>query len=75
MNWDQLETNWNEFAGSARAHWSKLTDEDSKAISGKKEQLVECIQTRYGITKEEAGRQVDAWLPALQDIAQASKAR
>lgn len=73
MNWDQLEAKWNEIAGSARAHWSKLTDEDWKAITGKKEHLVGYIQKRYGIAKEEAERQVDKWADAVQDIVEASK--
>jgi uncharacterized protein YjbJ (UPF0337 family) len=73
MNWDQLEGKWREFAGSARAHWSKLTDDDWQAITGKKEQLVGRIQQRYGVAKEEAARQVDRWSDALQDIVEASR--
>jgi uncharacterized protein YjbJ (UPF0337 family) len=73
MNWDQLEGKWRQFAGSARAHWSKLTDDDWQAIAGKKEQLVGRIQERYGVAKEEAARQVDRWSDALQDIVEASK--
>jgi uncharacterized protein YjbJ (UPF0337 family) len=73
MNWDQLEGKWRLFAGSARAHWSKLTDDDWQAITGKKEQLVGRIQERYGVAKEEAARQVDRWSDALQDIVEASR--
>lgn len=74
MTWNQLEDRWNEFTGSARAHWSKLTDEDWQAITGKKEQLIGCVQKRYGIAKQEAEREVDNWSNALQDLVQASKA-
>jgi uncharacterized protein YjbJ (UPF0337 family) len=73
MNWDQLEGKWRLFAGSARAHWSKLTDDDWQAITGKKEQLVGRIQERYGVAKEEAAKQVDHWSDALQDIVEASR--
>ena len=75
MNWDQLEARWKEFAGSARANWSKLTDDDWGTITGRKEQLVGRVQTRYGIAKVEAERQGDEWADALLDIAAASKAR
>ena len=75
MNWDPLESRWQEFAGSARAQWSKVTDYDWRTITGRKEQLVGRVQTRYGIAKEEAERQVDRWADALLDIAGASKAR
>jgi uncharacterized protein YjbJ (UPF0337 family) len=73
MKWNQLAGRWNEFAGSARAHWSKLTDDDWRTITGEKEQLVGRIQERYGIAKEEAGRQVDEWSSALQNIVEASR--
>ena len=73
MNWDQLETKWKEFAGSARAHWSQLTEDDWKTITGKKEQLVARVQERYGVAKEEAAKQVDRWSDALQDIVATSK--
>ena len=73
MNWDQLEHRWREFAGSARAHWSQLTDDDWQTITGKKEQLVRRIQERCGIPKDEAETQVDHWSDALQDIVETSK--
>ncbi len=68
MNWEQLEGRWKEFAGSACAHWSKLTDDDLQATTGKKEQLTARIQERYGITREAAERQVDEWSNALLDV-------
>ncbi len=74
MTWDQLEAEWKEFAGSARAHWSKLNDDDWRTITGKKEHLIERIQERYGLAKEEAERQVDEWSHALQDIVGTSQA-
>ena len=75
MNWEQLEGKWKEFEGSARAHWSKLTDDDWQTIAGKKEDLVGRIQKRYGIAEEEAERQVDDWSRALLDIVEASRSR
>jgi uncharacterized protein YjbJ (UPF0337 family) len=75
MNWDELEVKWKEYAGSARAHWSKLTDDDWQAITGRKDRLVARIQERYNIAKEEAERQVDEWSRALLDIAETSRAR
>ena len=73
MNWDQLEGKWHEFAGSARAHWGKLTDDDWTTISGKKEHLVGLIQQRYGIAKAEAEKQVEEWSGALQGVVQTAK--
>ena len=69
MNWDQVEGKWKQFTGSARAQWGKLTDDDWQKIAGKKENLVGRIQERYGIAKEEAEKQADAWSSALKDAA------
>lgn len=65
MNWDQIEGKWKQMAGSARAHWGKLTDDDWTTLTGKRDQLVGVIQERYGIAKEEAEKQADAWSRAL----------
>lgn len=75
MNWDQVEGKWRELAGSARAHWGKLTDDDWKAVAGKKEQLVGRVQQRYGIAKEEAEKQIDKWSNALTEASQVSKSK
>ena len=75
MKWHEVETQWTEFAGSARAHWNKLIDDDWQAITGTKGHLIGRIQKRYGITREEAERQVDEWSDALLDIAAASRTR
>ena len=75
MKWDQIEAQWKEFAGSARAHWTKLTDDDWHAITGTKGHLIGRIQKRYGIAREEAERQVDDWSGALLDIVEASRTR
>lgn len=75
MNWNQLEARWKEFAGSACAHWSKLTDDDWQAINGKKEELVARLQERYGIAKGAAELQVDAWSNGLLDIVEPVRTR
>jgi uncharacterized protein YjbJ (UPF0337 family) len=74
MKWDQIERQWKDFAGSARAHWSKLTDDDWGAITGTKGHLVGRIQKRYEITRQDAETQVDEWCDGLVDIVEASRA-
>jgi uncharacterized protein YjbJ (UPF0337 family) len=61
MNWDRIEGNWKQMKGKAREQWGKLTDSDFDQIGGKKDQLVGRIQERYGISKDEAQKQADAW--------------
>ena len=63
MNWDSVEGKWKQFKGSVKQKWGKLTDDDLDVIAGKRDQLVGKIQERYGITKEEAHKQIDDWSP------------
>jgi uncharacterized protein YjbJ (UPF0337 family) len=66
MNWDQIEGKWKQMKGSAKKQWGKLTDDDLDVIAGKQDQLAGKIQERYGITKEEAAKQVREWSEAAQ---------
>ena len=59
MNWDQIEGNWKEFAGSAKAKWGELTDDEVQQAEGNREKMVGLIQQKYGVAKEEAERQVE----------------
>lgn len=58
MNWDQIEGNWKQMMGKARESWGKLTDDELTKIAGKRDQLIGMIQTRYGVAKEDAEKQV-----------------
>jgi uncharacterized protein YjbJ (UPF0337 family) len=63
MNWDQVEGKWKQMKGSIKQQWGKLTDDDLDVINGKKDVLVGKLQERYGISKEEADKQVRDWSP------------
>jgi uncharacterized protein YjbJ (UPF0337 family) len=67
MNWDQAAGKWKRSQGKFREKWGKLTDDDLQVISGKRDQLVGRIQERYGIAKEEAEKQADAFVKGLAD--------
>ena len=64
MNWDQIEGKWKQMKGTAKQKWGKLTDDDLDYISGSRDRFVGRLQERYGIAKEEAQTQADAWLEA-----------
>jgi len=67
MNWDQIEGKWKQFKGSARQKWAKLTDDDLEYIAGNRDQFAGRLQERYGIAKDEAERQLDAWQKTVND--------
>lgn len=65
MNWNQVEAQWKQLEAQVKSRWAKLTDDDLKNLSAKKDMLIGKIEERYGILKDEAERQVDEWLSKL----------
>jgi uncharacterized protein YjbJ (UPF0337 family) len=61
MNADTLRGQWTQLKGRIREQWGKLTDDDLDEIQGRAEQLVGRLQQRYGIGRDEAQHQFDAW--------------
>jgi len=61
MNWDRIEGNWRQLKGKAIQQWGKLTDDQYDRIAGKREELVGQVQEAYGISKDEADKQVKDW--------------
>jgi uncharacterized protein YjbJ (UPF0337 family) len=61
MNWDQIEGKWKQVVGSAKQKWGRLTDDDLTFIGGSKDKFLGRLQERYGISKEEAQNQIEAW--------------
>jgi uncharacterized protein YjbJ (UPF0337 family) len=65
MNWDQIEGKWKQVMGSAKQKWGKLTDNDWAFINGSKDKFLGRLQERYGVSKEEAQRQIEEWSSAV----------
>ena len=66
MNWDQIVGNWKQFEGKVQRQWGKLTNDDLAQVKGDQKVLAGKIQERYGVTKEEAERQIYEWHSKLQ---------
>ena len=62
MNWDTIKGNWKQLTGSAKAKWGELTDDDLQEAEGDREVLAGKIQERYGVAKDEAENQIDAFI-------------
>ncbi|MCK7593059.1 CsbD family protein [Pseudomarimonas salicorniae] len=58
MNWDIVKGNWKQFQGQVRAQWGKLTDDQLGVIDGRRVELAGKIQETYGISREEAEKQI-----------------
>lgn len=65
MNWDQIEGNWKQFKGKVKEKWGKLTDDDLTVVAGKRDQLAGVLQQRYGLAKDQAERELDDFVNAV----------
>lgn len=66
MTWDQIESNWAKLKAAVRGTWGRLTNEDLDRICGQREMLIATIQNRYGVTKDEAERELDIFERSLE---------
>lgn len=64
--WNRIQGNWKQIAGGVRQQWGKLTDDDIAQANGEREKLAGKIQERYGISQQEANRQIDEWTDNLK---------
>ena len=62
MNRHRITGKWSQLKGEIRQRWGKLTDDDLEIMAGGKQKFVGRIQECYGLAKEDAERQIKAWL-------------
>ena len=62
MNGDRVEGNWKELKDKVQQKWGKLTNDDLDMVQGKRTELAGRLQQRYGYAKDQAEREIDAWL-------------
>jgi uncharacterized protein YjbJ (UPF0337 family) len=67
MNWDQLKGQWKQTEGKIRSKWGKFTDNDLQVIAGKRDQLIGKLQERYGIAKDRAEKEADAYIQSINE--------
>jgi uncharacterized protein YjbJ (UPF0337 family) len=59
MEWKDVESRWNQFKGKVQQRWGKLTGDDIDEIAGSYQQLVGKLQEKYGITQQQAERELE----------------
>jgi len=65
MDWNRIEGSWKQFKGRAKEKWGRLTDDELDVINGRQDQLEGKIQEGYGLSKDQAKKDVDAWFRSL----------
>jgi uncharacterized protein YjbJ (UPF0337 family) len=67
MNSDILEGKWKQLRGEIRDKWGQLTDDELDQIAGKRDKLAGLLQERYGYTRMEAEKEIDAFLDEWEE--------
>ena len=61
MDWGAIEDRWHEYRVSAKRRWDKLSAAQLAGTRGNREYVLKRVQEAYGLTREEAERQVTDW--------------
>jgi uncharacterized protein YjbJ (UPF0337 family) len=61
MDWERISANWAHWRDRVRDRWGRLSELDLTTIAGRREHLAARIQEAYGLTREEAERQLLNW--------------
>jgi len=68
MDWNRIESDWKQFISRAREQWSRITEDELDLIGGRRDTLAGQIREVYGISKEEAEKQLAEWQKGLVDV-------
>lgn len=58
---EKAQGKWQQAKGLVQKKWGKLTDDDLDVINGDRKVLVGKLQERYGMSVEEAEREVSSY--------------
>jgi uncharacterized protein YjbJ (UPF0337 family) len=61
MEWERISGNWMQWKGRIQERWGRLTEDHLDVIGGRRELLAGRIQQAYGLSREEAERQLRNW--------------
>lgn len=61
MNCDRIEGNWKQIKGTIQEHWGRMTHNYIFMIDGRRAKQLGEIQASYGIARDQARHQVQAW--------------
>jgi uncharacterized protein YjbJ (UPF0337 family) len=61
MDWDRISANWAHWRDRVRERWGRLSELELTDVAGRREVLSARIQQVYGLSREEAERQILNW--------------
>jgi hypothetical protein len=60
---------WERLMDAAQSRWDRLSVDDVRGVRGNAERLLSVLQVRYGLGRDEALREVQAWRDSLRAAA------
>jgi uncharacterized protein YjbJ (UPF0337 family) len=61
MDWNYVKASWQQFRSEVHANWGRLTPVHLDIIAGRRACLSNEIEEAYGVTSEEAERQIKSF--------------
>jgi uncharacterized protein YjbJ (UPF0337 family) len=61
MDWDRISGDWESWKARIQERWGRLTEDELDVIAGRREHLAGRIGEVYGISRDEAERQLRNW--------------
>jgi hypothetical protein len=61
MEWHEVRADWQAHRAEVARHWQCLNERELDEIAGDRQRLGRCIQKVYGISADEAERQICDW--------------
>jgi uncharacterized protein YjbJ (UPF0337 family) len=68
MNKEQIQGKAEQIAGKLKEKWGKLTGDDIALYNGKRETFLGKLKEHYGLSKEDADKQIKLIEDAASDI-------
>ena len=68
MSPEVLKGKWHQLKGDVTTKWGRLTDDDLGVVNGDVEKLVGRVQERYGYARDDAKREVDAFIKGYPNV-------
>lgn len=64
-----MNQRWERLMDAAQSRWDRLSVDDVRGVRGNAERLLSVLQSRYGLGRDEALREVQAWRDSLRGAA------
>jgi hypothetical protein len=61
MTWTEIEVQWPRLTHQAKAKWAKLSELDLAIVGGNRDRLIDKLEKRYGLPRDDGGQHVDEW--------------